>query len=411
MNYAVKLDNVSKYYRLYSRIRDRLKEALHPGGKKYSTEFYALKGISFAVEPGETIGIIGVNGSGKSTLLKIISGVTTPSNGEVWRKGRVSALLELGAGFNPEFTGRENIYLNGVLSGLGQKELREKEPRIIEFAGIGGFIDQPVKMYSSGMLARLAFAVSIFIEPEIMIIDEALAVGDVKFQLKCLDRIRSLQGKTTIFYVSHDLNSVAAICNRVIWLHQGRLKGLGQPKEMINAYTEFILSDNPDEPAVDEVIEQARPVFGTGKVKLESFALCSLKRGKTGKVWAGEKVNLEMVVRSDMEVESFLCGFIVKNKFGQEVFGFNNLNCNSSIRLEPGRTHLTYSFRWPDLAPGAYSLTIGIGQGTLEDFEVFYWAHEALAIECLNPNKFSGQFRVVADNICVRSEQSDGNQD
>ena len=223
--YVIRVTSVSKKYNLYSKPQDRFKEAigLRSKHKKLHEDFYALNNVSFDVKKGETVGIVGTNGSGKSTLLKMITGVLEPSQGNIEVHGRISALLELGAGFNQEYTGLENIYLNGRMMGISRKEMEKRVPAIIEFADIGVFIEQPVKTYSSGMFARLAFAVAINVEPDILIVDEALSVGDLFFQNKCFKKFDELKGKgVTILFVSHDIASVRQMCSRALWIEKGR---------------------------------------------------------------------------------------------------------------------------------------------------------------------------------------------
>ena len=241
-NISIKVENVSKIYNLYDNPKDRLKEIFMPGRSCLHREYRALDNISFEVYKGETFGIIGTNGSGKSTLLKLITGVAMPSGGAIETDGRISALLELGAGFNRNYTGRENIYLNGSMMGYTKEEMQQREAGILEFADIGDFIDQPVKTYSSGMFARLAFAVAIKVEPEILIVDEALSVGDVFFQNKCYKKFEELREKnTTVLFVSHDIGTVKQLCSRVIWIEQGVQMMVGDSKEVCTEYTNSIL--------------------------------------------------------------------------------------------------------------------------------------------------------------------------
>lgn len=241
---AIKVENLNKVYRLYDKPIDRMKEALSLSKKKYGKDHYALKDISFNVEKGEIFGIIGTNGSGKSTLLKIITGVVNASSGNVIVNGCVSALLELGAGFNQEYTGMENIYLNATMIGITKDEIERRIPKILEFADIGEFIYQPVKTYSSGMFARLAFSVAISANPDILIVDEVLAVGDTRFQVKCLEKIKQLQKDgTTILYVSHDIYSMRNFCNRVMWLNKGNFKMIGQPEDIIQKYKASLMDN------------------------------------------------------------------------------------------------------------------------------------------------------------------------
>lgn len=234
----IKVENLTKIYKLYSKPIDRLKEALNPLKKKYHSDHYALNNISFEIKKGEIIGIIGKNGSGKSTLLKLITGVLNPTNGKVTVEGKISALLELGAGFNPEFTGLENIYFNGMVMGFTREEMEDKVADIIEFADIGEFINQPVKTYSSGMFARLAFAVAINVDPEILIIDETLSVGDMYFQAKCMSKMKEMFSKgVTVIFVTHDTNSIKSLCHKTLYLNKGNFVCYGPSEEVVDMYS------------------------------------------------------------------------------------------------------------------------------------------------------------------------------
>ena len=238
---AIQVDNVTKVYKLFDRPIDRLKESLRPGHKEYHRKFYALNNISFDVEEGQFVGIIGTNGSGKSTILKIITGVLTPTEGKVTVNGRVSALLELGAGFNMEYTGIENIYMNGTMMGYSRQEMDKKLPEILDFADIGDFVYQPVKTYSSGMFVRLAFALAINVDPEILIVDEALAVGDVFFQAKCYKKINEIrEGGTTVILVTHDMGTIIKYCDKVVVLNRGHLVAEGEPGKMVDLYKKIL---------------------------------------------------------------------------------------------------------------------------------------------------------------------------
>lgn len=238
---SIVVQQVSKKYDVFSEQKDRIKEILSFSGKKYHSEYYALNNISFDVEQGETFGIIGTNGSGKSTLLKLITGVAHPSSGKITVNGRISALLELGAGFNRDYTGIENIYLNGTMMGFTKKEMDKKIAGIVEFADIGDFIYQPIKTYSSGMFARLAFSVAISIEPEILIVDEALSVGDVFFQNKCYRKFEELRAKgITVLFVSHDIGTIKQLCSRVLWIEHGKQMMVGDSVEVCNQYLNLI---------------------------------------------------------------------------------------------------------------------------------------------------------------------------
>lgn len=250
--YAIRVRDVSKMYKLYDKNTDRLKEALGFSKKKLYHEHYALRNVNFDVKRGETVGIIGTNGAGKSTILKIITGVLNPTDGDLEIAGRISALLELGAGFNGEYTGIENVYLNGTMMGYTREEIDQKLPDILKFADIGDFVNQPVKTYSSGMFVRLAFAVAINIDPEILVVDEALSVGDVFFQAKCYKKFDEFKRKgKTILFVSHDLGSISKYCDRVILMNKGEKMAEGTPKEMIDLYKKILTGSDEDRAAVD----------------------------------------------------------------------------------------------------------------------------------------------------------------
>jgi len=257
---AISVRNLSKIYHLYDSPKNRLMEALHPFRRKYHHDFWALKGISFDVRKGETVGIIGNNGCGKSTLLKIVAGILTPTTGDVTVNGRIAALLELGSGFHPELTGRENVFMSGTYLGIDRSEMEARYPEIEKFADIGEFIDQPVKSYSSGMFVRLAFSVAICVEPDILIVDEALSVGDAAFQFKCMGRLdRITKSGTTLLFVSHDMGAIKSFCNHVIYLKHGLERASGTPDEM----SELYLLDMRD--------SQRRDLSGQGSVKSKPF--------------------------------------------------------------------------------------------------------------------------------------------
>lgn len=238
---TIEVRDLSKVYHLYNKPSDRIRETFSIRKKKYSKEHYALKNINLKINKGESIGIVGTNGSGKSTLLKLVTGVVTPTTGTIKTDGKIAALLELGAGFNPEYTGIENIYLNGTMMGYTEDEMKKRVPDIIEFADIGEFINQPVKAYSSGMFARLAFAVSINVEPDILIVDEALSVGDTRFQVKCIDKMRELQESgTTILFVTHAIEQIKRFCTRAIWIKNGELIEDGEASQVVDLYDNFM---------------------------------------------------------------------------------------------------------------------------------------------------------------------------
>lgn len=267
-NSAIKIENLNKSYKMYSKQIDRLKESLNPVKKSYHQNHAALKNISFEIEQGEIIGVIGKNGSGKSTLLKIITGVLSPTSGTVSVNGKVSALLELGAGFNPEYTGIENIYFNGMVMGFSEKEIDEKVKDVIDFADIGDFIYHPVKTYSSGMFARLAFAVAINVEPDILIVDEALSVGDLYFQAKCMTKMKEMFTKgVTVILVTHDTNAIKSLCSKALYLEKGELVTFGPSEEVVDLYSKRVR---------DEMIQQ-NAKLKTGMTEYETLQVAELK--------------------------------------------------------------------------------------------------------------------------------------
>jgi lipopolysaccharide transport system ATP-binding protein len=274
---VIQAEKLSKCYRLYERPIDRLKESLHPKGRKYHQEFYALRDVSFQIKRGETLGILGRNGSGKSTLLKILAGVLTPTSGQVHVTGRVSALLELGAGFNPELTGRENIYLQGSLMGFSRQEMDVRQKAIREYADIDAFINQPVKLYSSGMFVRLAFACAVNVEPDILIVDEALAVGDVKFQAKCFDRLKQLKKDgTSILLVTHASEQVVTHCDHALLLDGGTVVETGEPRHVANRYMDLLFGRErvAGLPDSGSSAQQATAVPGDSRFKLSLTEDC-----------------------------------------------------------------------------------------------------------------------------------------
>lgn len=272
---AIRLDNLGKCYHVYEKPRDRLLQMLLRGRRRYYREFWALKGVNLRVMPGEVVGIIGKNGAGKSTLLQMVCGTLNPTVGNVAINGRVAALLELGAGFNPEFSGRENVYLSAALAGLSQKEIAARFEDIVEFSGIRDFVDQPVKTYSSGMYVRLAFSVAINVDPDILVIDEALSVGDGDFSRRSFDRIMALKnlGKTILF-CSHSMYQVDAICNRAIWLADGEVKLIGSPGKVIEAYIDFLSITAPDaQPVESSAVSPSSIGSGVARITAVTFSV------------------------------------------------------------------------------------------------------------------------------------------
>ena len=361
----------------YDSRKDKLKEAFSLTGKKYHKNFEALKGISFDVEKGECVGIIGLNGSGKSTLLKILTEVITQTEGTVEINGKVSALLELGAGFNPEYSGLENIYLNTMLMGYTRKETDDKLDQILEFADIGDFINQPVKIYSSGMFVRLAFAIAITIDPDILIIDEALSVGDVFFQQKCYKKIKEFAGKSTVLIVSHDLNAITKFCQRIIVMNYGEIVYNGEPTEAISQYFRIkqgrARKNQKAQDADSTIVEKfenykvpnGKDYSGKMDVIIEKYYY-KIENEAFGEMCEdGDEVNISMLVHSEREIENLIVGYQVRDKYGNEVFGETSLTSKvEQFSLHKGTNLINFSFTWPEVREGDYFITLGIGEGS-----------------------------------------------
>lgn len=364
-DYIIEVSNLIKTYKIYNKQIDRLKEAISVTRTSYSREFNALENISFNVKKGENIGIIGTNGSGKSTLLKIITGVLANTAGEVKVNGKVSALLELGAGFNPEYTGMENIYLNGLMMGFTREQMEEKIEGIVKFAGIGDFVYQPVKTYSSGMFARLAFAVAINVEPDILIVDEALSVGDIRFQEKCMHRMKTMMsGGTTVLFVSHDTHAIKKFCTRAIWLHQGTLVGDGKVGEIAELYLDYlkkgdiVLKQLQGESEQETVVESVEKPFEAGESVAEVIAVHI--RNKDGQtvynIDADMPIQVEVVYDVyDIEMELPVLGVAIRGGDEDYICGVNTLIDKIAIPWKYGRNRV--ALRYPTgllTRPGKY---------------------------------------------------------
>ena len=354
---AIRVENVSKIYKLYDKPIDRLKETLSISKKVYHKDHYALNNISFEVKKGETVGIIGTNGSGKSTLLKMITGVLTPTSGKIEVNGKVSALLELGAGFNPEYTGMENIYLNGTMMGYSKEEMDKKVQPILEFADIGEFINQPVKTYSSGMFARLAFAVAINVEPEILIVDEALSVGDSKFQTKCIDKMEEIREKgTTVLFVSHATEQINRFCNTSIWIEKGNLKALGKSSEIISEYENYMKYGNVKKFEVSELEEEIiRP---KDKNIMASITSVNINSNKL-KLFDKLEIDVEYEIYEE-SIDDFLLGVAIYTPDREYIFGPNTYLEKIKIKSNFGRHRVKYIIPKMMLLQGIYNIDVGI---------------------------------------------------
>ncbi len=414
---AIEVKNVNKVYKLYDRLRDRLKEAFGIGKKVYKLH-YALNDVSLNIYRGETVGIIGTNGSGKSTILKIITGVLNPTSGEVHVNGRISALLELGAGFNQEYNGIENIYLNGTMMGFSEKEIDAKLPAILEFADIGDYVYQPVKTYSSGMFVRLAFAVAINIEPEILIVDEALSVGDVFFQAKCYHKFEEFKemGKTIVF-VSHDLNSISKYCDRVFLLNQGNLLGEGSPKEMIDAYKRVLVGqyELSEETEGGKLLEnsEAQGVgynpnaqeYGNMQAQIIEYRLTDDRGLPTMAVLKGSEFTMHMRVKFTEHVPEPIFAFSIKNVQGTEITGTNTMIERAFLDSgEPGQVKdITFKQRMT-LQGGEYLISLGVTGYRNDTFEVYHRLYDVINITVVSDKNTVGFYDMESEVVVKDAE-------
>lgn len=419
---AIQVKDLEKAYKLYDKPSDRLKEALGLTRKKRYKEHYALKGIDLTIYQGETVGIIGTNGSGKSTILKIITGVLNPTKGSTCVNGRISALLELGAGFNMEYNGIENVYLNGTMIGFSKREIDAKMDDILGFADIGDYVYQPVKTYSSGMFVRLAFAVAINIEPEILIVDEALSVGDVFFQAKCYHKFEEFKkmGKTIVF-VSHDLSSISKYCDRVVLLNQGVKLGEGTPKEMIDAYKQVLVGQYPlpgeeDETLLDDKeIEAAAAAhaggrhserddsdlmvnpdlleYGTKAAIIEEYYIADEAGRKCSAIIKGGQCSIHMIVRFREDIGEPIFAFTIKNIKGVEITGTNTMV--EKAFLEPVKAesvkHITFTQKL-NLQGGEYLLSLGVTGYENEDFQVYHRLYDVMNLTVISDKDTVGYY-------------------
>jgi len=440
---AIKVEALGKRFEIYDRPGDRLKQFLLPRirslfgmkPKQYFREFWALKDISFEVRKGDTVGIIGRNGSGKSTLLQIICGTLTPTNGMVRTSGRIAALLELGSGFNPEFTGRENVYLNASVLGLSKEETDDRFDDIVRFADIGDFIDQPTKTYSSGMMVRLAFAVIAHVDADILVIDEALAVGDAFFTQKCMRFLRTFMKTGSILFVSHDTATIRSFCNGALWIERGKTHQSGTPKDVCESYLEAfyeaqqgkssttklrsaniskIISGEKDQRIDflntsnlrnDLQIFRFNPdaeSFGTGDAKISQVVLLDENENILSWVVGGEKVMLRITVSAMNNIDQPIVGFFIKDRLGQTLFGDNTfLNYQEKpIPLFEGQAlNAEFIFYMPIFPVGSYSINVAIANGTQTEHVQLHWIHDALIFKSESDSVSTGLIGIPMLNI------------
>ncbi len=447
---AIKIGDLGKRYEIYDRPGDRLKQFIFPklqsifgiAPKQYFREFWALRDVSFEVKKGETVGIIGRNGSGKSTLLQIICGTLTPTTGTVQTNGRIAALLELGSGFNPEFTGRENVYLNASVLGLTKEETDARFEDIVAFADIGDFIDQPIKTYSSGMMVRLAFAVIAHVDADILVVDEALAVGDVFFTEKCMRFLRNFIKQGTVIFVSHDTNSIRSLCEKAIWLQQGKVKNLGLAKEISEQYLEAFYSSiqgkisqeiktktvtkNKTKDVNNFFIDQrhelincsnlrndiqvfefdiSSPSFGKGDVEITMVYLVDSNNRPLSWIVGGEEVSLIVNACALKRVESPIVGFFIKDKLGQVLFGDNTYlsHFENPITVIAGESiSASFVFQMPRFAAGDYSIAVSVASGSQLEHIQQQWIHDAIHFKSVSSHVAGGIIGLPMKKIELR---------
>ena len=441
---VISVKNIKKYFEIYEKPSHRLFQMICRGKKQFFKPYWALRDITFTVNEGECVGIIGRNGAGKSTLLQIVTGTLAPSGGKVTVRGRVAALLELGSGFNPEFTGKENVYLNASILGLTDSEVDAQYNSIVKFADIGDFIDQPVKTYSSGMTVRLAFAVIAHVNADVLIIDEALSVGDAFFTQKCMRFLRKFLETKTILFVSHDIAAVNSLCNKAILLENGTVKMEGSPKEVTQIYMKDMYESQQgsgehetieEDPSVRNKIpvykdedyhdmrsqlinssnlrndiyifkfNQESADFGKKGVVIENAMLFDVNGQPLNWIVGGEPTTLRVYLRTRKNIYSPIVGFQVKNRHGQCLFGDNTFitYMDKPLYLEINTAFMAeFSFNMPILEHGDYSFAIAVAEGTQENHVQHDWKHDAIMIQSMNTSCATGMVGIPMHKICIK---------
>lgn len=433
MEKVIEVKDLNKVYPIYDNPMTMLVDALGLSRQYRGKDFYALSGVNFSVEKGETLGIIGENGAGKSTLLKILTGVLNKSSGEVNIKGKISALLELGTGFNPEYTGIENIYLSGNINGLSREEVEKMVPEIEAFADIGDFINQKVKTYSSGMFARLAFAVAVHVNPEILIVDEALSVGDMFFQQKCNLFMKDKMKDKTILLVTHDMASIASMADKVLVLSHGKQVFYGEPLEAIEYYTkmthsslynkseeekeqfkaelqnqieEDIVELKSESKSADDWIEISQDELGGAlEANIEAFKVQVNGKNYAGYVTGNDVVKIQIMISSTKDIGNLIVGYQIKDRYGNPIFGENT---HSSGMVEHGigkgeKQIATIEFKWPEIHKNCFFLTLGLGEGDSAMSHVIQcWAHNIFQFNSISSLPDHGIFNVKLSSFDMR---------
>ncbi len=437
---VISVQHISKFFEIYEKPSHRLLQMLCHGRKQFYRPFWALQDISFEVKRGECVGIIGRNGAGKSTLLQIITGTLSPSSGSVECRGRVAALLELGSGFNPEFTGRENVYLNASILGLTDKETAARYDDIVAFADIGDFINQPVKSYSSGMAVRLAFAVVAHVDADILIVDEALSVGDAFFTQKCMRFLRKFMEKNTVLFVSHDTGAVNSLCNAAIMLEHGKVKKIGTPKEITEQYLEDVCLSVQgqdasaaanvkavEEPEVEDFQDLRQELvnnsplrndievfrfnpdessFGKRGASITNVVLTDMQNRPLSWIVGGEMVKLRITCQAHQPLFRPIIGFYIKDRHGQNLFGDNTflVYMDHPLSIDAGKHFAAeFAFRMPVLSSGDYSVCPAVAEGTQEEHVQHHWIHDALLFKSHATSCAAGIMGIPMKNISIQT--------
>jgi len=436
---VIDIRSISKAYHIYEKPQDRLKQAFWRGAKKYYKDYWALKDVSLKIKSGETVGIIGRNGSGKSTLLQLISGTLRPTAGNIYTRGKIAPLLELGAGFNPEFTGRENIHINAAVLGLSNQEIATVLDDIIAFADIGNYIDQPVKTYSSGMFLRLAFGVVAHVKADILIIDEALAVGDVFFRQKCMRFLREFQKYGTILFVSHDSAAIRNLCERAVWIDEGVITLVGSAKEVTEAYLAGKSKNNSNDEICQAIVQPSQEnsynhnklsredqrlkyinqskyrndielfdfdpeakSFGKGGVKIVDVLLMTQQDKLLSWIVGGETVALHIEAKAKLDLNNPIIGFYVKDRLGQYLFGDNTYFqfMDKHIKAKNGdHIHAIFEFTMPIFPVGDYSIDVAVSDGTMNDHIQHEWIHDAITFKSHASSSHRGLIGIQMNSI------------
>jgi lipopolysaccharide transport system ATP-binding protein len=428
---AIRVQNLSKSYRIYDRPWDKLREILGMGSGKLHREFWALKEVSFELESGHTLGIIGQNGSGKSTLLQILAGIMVQTRGDCFVTGKVSALLELGSGFNPEFTGRENVFINGAILGFDARQMEQRFDEIAAFAEIGSFIDQPVKTYSSGMFMRLAFAVAVNVDPDILLVDEALSVGDLIFQHRCMHRMNHLRdsGKTIVL-VTHDLDAVIKFCDCALLLDGGRLLEQGNPDPVVQKYRALIFErerryggyDQPadipkgtsqvksmEEMPIARSIPNIDHRYGNGEAALLGVELLDDKGEVISEARGGQEVVIRVSAQFRQDVEQPILGYTLRDRLGIEMSGCNTSYAGRNLPRARKDQVITSDFHvtLPRLAPGSYSISPAVAKGSVLRHDMCDWIDNALVFTLQSQSLVYGMLCMEVDVHSYLSKTAD----